>query len=156
MIADAVVDDQRFVKSFGEESQRGQRERAGAAGRIADFEVQDFFGLLGRPLFGGGIEIGLTVVAGGRIVGQRTQRAVHRRDGQLRSRVERAGAFSRAAPSHQIPFAGQDDLDHKLAGLAVKRLLVLHLPLGRHARRGALRTRLPTSQARRAQASAAT
>ena len=105
---DAVVVLQRGVQRVGEEAQRGQREGAGPAGRIADRQLQDLFRGLRRPARRVRGRVGSPAGAGRRLVRQRAQRALHRGHGQAGPGVEAAGTLARAAPAHQIPLAGQD------------------------------------------------
>ena len=57
-LRDAAVMMERGVERVGQEAQGRHRERARAAGRVADLEREDLFGRLRRPLRGRRIEIG--------------------------------------------------------------------------------------------------
>ncbi len=117
------------VEGFGQEAEGREGKAAGAAGRVADLEVEDLFGQLGSPFGRWCVAVGLVVGAGGRVVGQRAQRALDSGDGEAGPGVEAAGALAGAAPADEVPLAGEDDPAHE-AGGAFGEFLLAGLPGG--------------------------
>ena len=133
---EAVVMLERGVERVGQEAQRGQRKRARAAGGVADRQVQDSLGWLRLPAGGRRVRVGLAVRTGRRVVGQGAQRALHGRHGEAGARVEAARALARAAPSDEVPLAGEDDAGNELSRLGREAALEREPALGRVAATG--------------------
>ena len=114
---EAVVMPERRVERIAQEAERSQRKRARSAGGIADGQVEDSLGKLRCPAGGRRVEGGLAVRAGRRVVGEGAQRALHGRHREAGAGVEAARALARAAPSDEVPLAGEDDAGDELPGL---------------------------------------
>ena len=134
---EAVVMLERRVERIGQEAERGQRKRAGAARGIADCQVEDSLGQLGCPAGGRRVHVRIAVRAGRRVVGEGAQRALHGWHREAGAGVEAARALARAAPADEIPLAGEDDAGDELPGLGREAALEREAALGGVAGRGA-------------------
>ena len=129
---------ERGVERIGQEAERGQRKRPGAARGIADRQVEDPLGQVGCPAGRRRIHVGVAVRAGRRVVGERAQCALHRRHRKAGAGVEAARALARAAPADEVPLAGEDDTGDELSRLGGEAGLEREPSLGGLAASGLL------------------